>query len=96
VVEKTKRDYRNDHLYKSPTPAQRHFDALKCILDRKEPDYAYFSPCGKREMENNLMIIRDYVRGVLRCVPICRKPFRRPRSATGPAKVSLSPQRLLP
>jgi hypothetical protein len=23
-----------------PRPAQRHFDALKRILDRKEPDYA--------------------------------------------------------
>src|SRR5882757_6719379 len=40
VVEKTQRDYRDDHLYKGPTPAQRHFDALKRILDRKEPDYA--------------------------------------------------------
>jgi hypothetical protein len=29
-----------DHLYKGPTPAQRHFDALKRILDRNEPDYA--------------------------------------------------------
>ena len=40
VVEKTKRDYMDDHLYKGPTPSQRHFDALKRILDRKEPDYA--------------------------------------------------------
>src|SRR6202795_5186657 len=40
VVEKTQRDYRDDHLYKGPTPAQRHFDALKRMLDRKEPDYA--------------------------------------------------------
>ena len=40
VVEKTKRDYKDDHLYTGPTPAQRHFDALKRILDRKEPDYA--------------------------------------------------------
>ena len=30
----------DDHLYKGPTPAQRHFDALKRMLDRKEPDYA--------------------------------------------------------
>ena len=29
-----------DHLYKGPSPSQRHFDALKRILDRKEPDYA--------------------------------------------------------
>src|SRR6185503_9170291 len=40
VVEKTKRDYKDEHLYKGPTPAQRHFDALKRMLDRKEPDYA--------------------------------------------------------
>lgn len=40
VVEKTQRDYRDDHLYKGPTPSQRHFDALKRMLDRKEPDYA--------------------------------------------------------
>ncbi|HEY9454467.1 MAG TPA: class II aldolase/adducin family protein, partial [Bradyrhizobium sp.] len=40
VVEKTQRDYRDDHLYNGPTPAQRHFDALKRMLDRKEPDYA--------------------------------------------------------
>jgi ribulose-5-phosphate 4-epimerase/fuculose-1-phosphate aldolase len=40
VVEKTRRDYKDDHLYKGPTPAQRHFDALKRMLERKEPDYA--------------------------------------------------------
>ena len=40
VVEKTKRDIGGNDLYKGPTPAQRHFDALKRILDRKEPDYA--------------------------------------------------------
>jgi ribulose-5-phosphate 4-epimerase/fuculose-1-phosphate aldolase len=40
VVEKTKRDFMDDHLYEGPTPAQRHFDALKRMLDRKEPDYA--------------------------------------------------------
>ena len=40
VVEKTKRDIGGASLYKGPTPAQRHFDALKRILDRKEPDYA--------------------------------------------------------
>jgi ribulose-5-phosphate 4-epimerase/fuculose-1-phosphate aldolase len=39
VVEKTKRDIGGDSLY-NPGPAQRHFDALKRILDRKEPDYA--------------------------------------------------------
>jgi hypothetical protein len=40
VVEKTKRDIGGTHLYNGPTPAQRHFDALKRMLDRKEPDYA--------------------------------------------------------
>ena len=40
VVEKTKRDYSGAGLYEGPTPAQRHFDALKRLLDRKEPDYA--------------------------------------------------------
>jgi hypothetical protein len=30
----------DDHLYKGPTPAERHFAALKRMLDRKEPDYA--------------------------------------------------------
>jgi ribulose-5-phosphate 4-epimerase/fuculose-1-phosphate aldolase len=40
VVEKTRRDYMDDHLYNGPTPAQRHFAALKRMLDRKEPDYA--------------------------------------------------------
>jgi ribulose-5-phosphate 4-epimerase/fuculose-1-phosphate aldolase len=40
VVEKTKRDIGGNNLYQGPTPAQRHFDALKRILDRKEPDYA--------------------------------------------------------
>jgi ribulose-5-phosphate 4-epimerase/fuculose-1-phosphate aldolase len=39
VVEKTKRDIGGSSLY-SPGPTQRHFDALKRILDRKEPDYA--------------------------------------------------------
>jgi ribulose-5-phosphate 4-epimerase/fuculose-1-phosphate aldolase len=40
VVEKTKRDIGGAGLYEGPTPAQRHFDALKRVLDRKEPDYA--------------------------------------------------------
>jgi ribulose-5-phosphate 4-epimerase/fuculose-1-phosphate aldolase len=40
VVEKTKRDISGAYLYKGPTPAERHFAALKRILDRKEPDYA--------------------------------------------------------
>jgi ribulose-5-phosphate 4-epimerase/fuculose-1-phosphate aldolase len=40
VVEKTKRDIGGPGLYQGPTPAQRHFDALKRILDREEPDYA--------------------------------------------------------
>ena len=40
VIEKTKRDIGGASFYDGPTPAQRHFDALKRILDRKEPDYA--------------------------------------------------------
>ena len=40
VVEKTKRDIGGAGLYDGPSPAQRHFDALKRILDRQEPDYA--------------------------------------------------------
>jgi ribulose-5-phosphate 4-epimerase/fuculose-1-phosphate aldolase len=39
VVEKTKRDIGGSSRY-NPGPTQRHFDALKRILDRKEPDYA--------------------------------------------------------
>jgi ribulose-5-phosphate 4-epimerase/fuculose-1-phosphate aldolase len=40
VVEKTKRDIGGTRFYDGPTPAQRHFDALKRMLDRREPDYA--------------------------------------------------------
>lgn len=40
VVEKTKRDIGGARYYDGPSPAQRHFDALKRILDRSEPDYA--------------------------------------------------------
>jgi hypothetical protein len=40
VVEKTKREFTGSNYYAGPTPAQRHFDALKRILDRQEPDYA--------------------------------------------------------
>jgi ribulose-5-phosphate 4-epimerase/fuculose-1-phosphate aldolase len=39
VVEKTKKEF-GGTSYTGPTPAQRHFDALKRILDRQEPDYA--------------------------------------------------------
>jgi ribulose-5-phosphate 4-epimerase/fuculose-1-phosphate aldolase len=39
VVEKTKREIGGAKLYDGPSPAQRHFDALKRILDRTEPDY---------------------------------------------------------
>ncbi len=38
VVEKTKRDFGGSRY--DPPPAQRHFEALKRMLDRKEPDYA--------------------------------------------------------
>jgi ribulose-5-phosphate 4-epimerase/fuculose-1-phosphate aldolase len=40
VIEKTKRDIGGGAgLYDGPSPAQRHFDALKRILDRTEPEY---------------------------------------------------------
>jgi ribulose-5-phosphate 4-epimerase/fuculose-1-phosphate aldolase len=39
VVEKTKQEIGGAKFYNGPTPAQRHFDALKRILDRTEPDY---------------------------------------------------------
>ena len=38
VVEKTKREVGSARFY-DPSPEQRHFDALKRILDRTEPDY---------------------------------------------------------
>ncbi|HVX76554.1 MAG TPA: class II aldolase/adducin family protein [Bradyrhizobium sp.] len=40
VVEKTKREIGGNGFYDGPTPAQRHFSALKRLLDRREPDYA--------------------------------------------------------
>jgi ribulose-5-phosphate 4-epimerase/fuculose-1-phosphate aldolase len=40
VVEKTQREIGGAVFYEGPTPAERHFAALKRILDRKEPDYA--------------------------------------------------------
>ena len=39
VVEKTKREIGGSSFYEGPSPSERHFDALKRILDRKEPDY---------------------------------------------------------
>jgi hypothetical protein len=39
IVAKTKQEFSGSTRY-NPPPAQRHFDALKRILDRKEPDYA--------------------------------------------------------
>jgi ribulose-5-phosphate 4-epimerase/fuculose-1-phosphate aldolase len=39
VVQKTLREIGGASFYEGPTPAERHFDALKRILDRKEPDY---------------------------------------------------------
>jgi ribulose-5-phosphate 4-epimerase/fuculose-1-phosphate aldolase len=39
VVEKTKRDIGGSSMFDGPSSAQRHFDALKRVLDRKEPDY---------------------------------------------------------
>ena len=40
VVEKTQRDIGGSRYYTGQTPAERHFGALKRILDRTEPDYA--------------------------------------------------------
>jgi ribulose-5-phosphate 4-epimerase/fuculose-1-phosphate aldolase len=40
IVEKTTREIGGAHFYEGPTPAQRHFDALKRMLDRKDADYA--------------------------------------------------------
>jgi ribulose-5-phosphate 4-epimerase/fuculose-1-phosphate aldolase len=40
VVEKTKSEIGGNSFYQGPSPAQRHFDALKRMLDRREPDYA--------------------------------------------------------
>src|SRR5580658_8099615 len=40
VVEKTKRDIGGSRYYAGLSPAERHFGALKRILDRTEPDYA--------------------------------------------------------
>ena len=40
VVEKTKNDIGGTRFYDGPSPAERHFSALKRILDRQEPDYA--------------------------------------------------------
>jgi ribulose-5-phosphate 4-epimerase/fuculose-1-phosphate aldolase len=40
VVEKTKREIGGGRFYQGPTPAQRHFDALKRTLDRTDPEYA--------------------------------------------------------
>ena len=39
VVEKTKREIGGASFYNGPSPAQRHFDALKRILDKTELDY---------------------------------------------------------
>jgi ribulose-5-phosphate 4-epimerase/fuculose-1-phosphate aldolase len=39
VVEKTKREIGGAKFYDDPSPAQRHFDALKRMLERTEPDY---------------------------------------------------------
>jgi ribulose-5-phosphate 4-epimerase/fuculose-1-phosphate aldolase len=38
IVDKTKRDMSSGYTY-DPSPSRRHFDALKRILDREEPDY---------------------------------------------------------
>ncbi len=40
VVDKTRRDIGGSRYYTGLTPAERHFNALKRIIDRTEPDYA--------------------------------------------------------
>ena len=40
VIEKTQKDIGGARFYNGPTPAERHFCALKRILDREEADYA--------------------------------------------------------
>ena len=40
VIAKTMRDIGGTDYYRGPTPAERHFTALKRILDRREPDYS--------------------------------------------------------
>jgi ribulose-5-phosphate 4-epimerase/fuculose-1-phosphate aldolase len=40
VIETTKREIGGAHFYDGPTPAERHFCALKRILDREHADYA--------------------------------------------------------
>lgn len=40
VVQKTMRDISGASFYEGPSPAKRHFDALRRILDREEQDYA--------------------------------------------------------
>jgi hypothetical protein len=39
VVEKTRSGAGGSQYYEGLNPAERHFEALKRILDRKEPDY---------------------------------------------------------
>jgi ribulose-5-phosphate 4-epimerase/fuculose-1-phosphate aldolase len=39
IVERTKRDIGGARFYAGPSPAERHFEALKRLLDRQEPDY---------------------------------------------------------
>jgi ribulose-5-phosphate 4-epimerase/fuculose-1-phosphate aldolase len=39
VVEKTRGQLGGAKFYDPPSPAQRHFDALKRMLDRSDPDY---------------------------------------------------------
>jgi len=39
VVQKTINGIGGASFYDGPTPAERHFEALKRILDRREPDY---------------------------------------------------------
>jgi ribulose-5-phosphate 4-epimerase/fuculose-1-phosphate aldolase len=40
VIETTEAEFRSDRLYGGKKPAQWHFEALKRILDREQPDYS--------------------------------------------------------
>ena len=39
VVAKTRAQYKDGKFYQGLSPAERHFEALKRILDRTDPDY---------------------------------------------------------
>jgi len=48
VVREDQARHRRGRPLRGPNPGQRHFDALKRVLDRKEPDYAVVDWSRKR------------------------------------------------